>query len=136
MKYTEDTISKGRLHTVVVREQPTEAVLSKAKGTVRKRIAEDVFDINDSVADTSKMLSLAMSMISRMWETTPQAQKDLLAPEMVAMFDATVVAFLATDTWADVQFAQESMSLVEKLISRQGEIGSIIAEEYKIPTQK
>ncbi len=125
-KYILKNTRRGSVIRKVYIETPTNQEVSITKGNLRETIQKEVFDINDSVADNAKMISLMMTTMSRMWEIIPMEQKDLLETEEVAMIDATFTLFGNVVTSADVQFASEGMGLVEKLLNRQSEIGNII----------
>ncbi len=103
---------------------PESSTDSKTKA--RYQIQENVFDIKDSIADNAKMISLVLSVMKRMWETTPQAQKDLMSTEDLALINSTFDLFASTTTHADNLFAGEGFALVERLMQRQQQVGDIL----------
>ena len=118
-------IKKGVLYKNAFEEKPSEAK-SDTKTKKRFEIQEQVFDDKDSIADNAKMISLLASIISRLWETTPQSQKDDMNSTDVAMVDYFVQEFKQTETNADNKFAIEGTTLIDKLLERQQKIGDIL----------
>ncbi len=96
------------------------------KSLNRLDIQENVFDNPDAIADNSKMISLIMSMLMRMWAVMPDEQKELMSEQDKAMLDQTFAMFDDTITSADVAFSEEGMELVNRLLTRQGDIASIL----------
>jgi len=124
MEYKKDTKVKGALRTPVITEVPTEKTLPFQKGQERSQI-ESIFDLNDSVADNAKMISLIMTTISRMYDSFTATQKDRIPQEDRDVIEYTFATFAQTETRADVQFTTEGITLIDKLLNRQGQIGDI-----------
>lgn len=114
-----------------IAEVPSEPSMN-SKAKIRLQIQDNVFDLEDSVADNAKMVSLLTSMMMRLYEVTPQAQKDLLTPQDKGMIEYVFTKFSTTNTRADVQFGVEGMAMVDKVLDRQGAIGNIISDELKL----
>lgn len=126
MKYTDTTLQKGLLvKKAVVETIDTEPKTSK-KAHVRKQINEEVFDLEDSVADNAKMISLLISVLSRIYNSLDETIKDNMSAEDRALVDMTFNKFSTIHTRADVQFAQEGPDMIDKLLNRQGAIGDIL----------
>jgi len=118
---------KGMLVRNVVKKTFEETVSADKKDFIRKDIEKDVFDTEDAIADNAKMLSLLTTIVSRMYDVLDDTQKDALGADDRSMIEYTFKKFKTTNTRADVQFATEGITLVDKLLDRQGQIGSIIA---------
>jgi hypothetical protein len=117
---------KGALRTPVIKEVPSEKEIPLKKGKDRQRIEEAVFDIPDSVADNAKMISLLLSILSRVYGVLDDTQKDQLTTEDRELIENTFDLFQTIDTRADKQFQAEGFGLVEKLMRRQQSIADII----------
>jgi len=100
------------------------------KEEARYKIQEEVFDLNDSVADNAKMISLLTTMVSRLWDIQTDSQKNKLSDTDKAAIDYVVGKFEATTTWADIQWAKKGIGFADTLIKRQARIGSIIKKVY------
>jgi len=115
--------------TTVVRPEPA-AKVKLPKKDVKKLIAHDrdlnVRNNEDSVADIAKMVSLAFSVISTLWEITPDDAKDTIDPDKRGMIDYAVLKFNEIDTRADDQLAEEGTKLIDRLYNREVQIAKII----------
>jgi len=100
------------------------------KQEARYRIHNEVFDLEDSVADNAKMISLLTTMISRIWDIQTDSQKNSLPDADREAIDYVVSSFKDTITWADIKWASEGIGFADKLIKRQARIGSIIKKVY------
>jgi len=112
-----------------VRPEPAEAV--KLPRTQEKElIAHErnltVRNNEDSIADLAKMVSLAFSVISTLWELTPDDAKEDIDADKKGMIDYAVSKFNATQTRADDQLAQEGVALIDKLYDREIAIAGIV----------
>ena len=115
--------------TDAVRPEP--AAEAKVSHTdVKKLIAHerdlDVRNSEDSIADIAKMVSLAFSVISTLWELTPDDAKDNVPAEKKGLIDYAVMKFNSIDTRADRQIAAEGTKLVDKLYDREVHIANIV----------
>ena len=128
MKYEAFTKIDGALRTPAVREVPSEPSTTE-KAKQRLRIQNEVFDLEDSVADNDKIISLLLTMNSRLYDVIPEEQKAALSAEDRQMIEYTLGLFKTTETRADTQFAEEGMVIVDKILARQGQISSIIKGE-------
>jgi len=100
------------------------------KQEARYKIHNEVFDLEDSVADNAKMISLLTTMISRLWEIQTDSQKNNLSDADKTAIDYVVSEFEATTTWADIQWTKKGIGFADTLIKRQARIGSIIKNIY------
>jgi len=99
---------------------------STEKSLSRLKIQNDVFDTSDSIADCAKWLSLMTTMMSRLYEQTPEVQKAALSVEDRAFIEYAFSKFATTTTRADNQFAFEGNILIDRIMDRQSKIGSIL----------
>ncbi len=127
--YVNDMKINGALRTPIMKEIPSVKELAIKKGTVRKLIEDKVFDINDSVADNAKLISLLISVVSRIWSMQSEEQRGSLPQEEQDMINYFAAAFQNTQTRADVQFANEGVGLIDRLLTKQSDIGKIIKDE-------
>jgi len=117
---------EGMLAKKAVRKTYDSEESTDKKAFIREAVQKDVFDEQDSIADNAKMISLLTTVISRMYDIMPDADKDLLDPNDKAMIEYTFSKFKSVNTRADVQFATEGVTLIDKLLNRQGAIGTIV----------
>jgi hypothetical protein len=97
---------------------------TSSKGIIRKTINEEVFDLNDSVADNAKMISLLLSMLKRLYAVNFDTAS--LSSTDKGTIDYVINKFDTIQTRADVQFAKEGSSMIDKIMDRQALVGSII----------
>ena len=102
------------------------SVQTNKKAEARYKIEKEVFDEKDSLADTAKWLSLLTTLVSMMYETFTETQKAKMPAEQRALIEYTFTKFKATNTRGDVQFAQEGIAMVDKLLARQAQIGALV----------
>ena len=129
-KYVESFERSGVLITKKIKEIPDEKQIDYKKGLARKKIEEEVFDIQDSVADNAKMISLLTSVVRTLWEIIPDENKKVLPDDAKQAIEYVMGKFKETTTWADIKWAQEGIGFADKLLERQGNIGKIIKEVY------
>ena len=121
------TVKKSKyLYTKGVKETPNEEILTDTKSVKRLQIQDEVFDDKDAIADNAKILSLFLSMFNKVWEVTPQEQKDLMDPVDVQVIDYFKTKFDSTNTNADFMFQTEGVALIDRLLDRQAQIGDIL----------
>ena len=129
-KFKETTKINGIRVQKAVQELPdTEPKVGK-KYQARKEIEEQVFDIRDSVADNSKMISLLFTMVYKMYESLPDSTMNKMPKEDKTIIDNTIEIFKSVHTWADIKFQEEGFKSIERLIKRQGELGKVIKKVY------
>ena len=119
------TTTDGTLFRKTVIEVPNEPSRNP-KEFARLKIQNEVFDEKDSLADTTKWLSLLTTLVSEMYAVLDDSAKAKLDPSKKDLIEYTFAKFKATKTRGDVQFEQEGMALVDKLLERQSKIGEII----------
>jgi len=117
---------EGMLAKKAVRKTYDTEESTDKKAFIREAIQKDVFDEQDSIADNAKMISLLTTVMSRMYDIMPAADKNLLAPNDRTMIEYMFTQFKTVNTRADVQFATEGVTLIDKLLNRQGTIGTIV----------
>ena len=126
MKYTEKMVTKdGVQYTRKIIEMPEELTIT-TKNKQRLRIQNEVFDLEDSVADNAKWASILTTFISRIYSILPEEQKALLDPTERATIEYALAEFAATNTRADVMLAAEGAAGIKKLLDRQGAIGTLV----------
>lgn len=96
------------------------------KAKIRKEIDEEVFDINDSVADNAKWSSILTTAISIIYTSLDDETKARMDPRQKAIMDALVYLYSASTTRFEIQYAEEGLGLITKMLDRQKAIGSII----------
>ena len=115
----------GILYQTTIEEVPMVPSTSK-KIMKRQEIQDEVFDLEDSVADNSKMISLMLTVMDRMYNTFTETQKAKMTAEDRGMIEYMFSKFKVTETRADVQFKSEGLELVDRLLDRQATIGDIL----------
>jgi len=119
-------LKKGALHKVGVQETLNKEIKTEKKYLNRKKIQDEVFDDSDSIADNAKMISLLLTVISRMYDIMPIEQKNLLKADDKVMIEYAFDKFRTTNTRADTLYAQKGNSLIDTLMKRQSDINLII----------
>jgi len=126
--FYKDALKKdGMLFTKAVKKVYSDTISTDRKDFIRKDIQDEVFTIEDSVADNSKTISLLLTIVSRMYEAMNPTDKANIPPADVATIDYVINSFKTVQTRADIQFAAEGPALVDKLLARQGKIGEIVS---------
>ena len=120
------TIKRGALLSKGVQEVQDSEIKRSKKDLSRLDIQDTVFDNADSIADNAKMISLLLTTISRMYDIMEDTQKDKLSTDDRNMIEYTFSKFASTNTRADIQFATEGVTFIDKLLNRQAQIGAII----------
>lgn len=99
------------------------------KAKIRSEIDEQVFDLNDSVADNAKWSAILTTAISIMYNALDEDTKARMDPRQRAIMDALVYLYSQTQTRFEIQYAKEGLSLITKMIGRQQKIANIIKKE-------
>lgn len=102
--------------------------VSVSKGLLRNALQEAGFDLFDSVAEASKIASLTLSMSCAMYVVLSDEQKANIPESKRRFMDYIVTNFAAVNTWADLQLAAEGETMIDKLLTNQAKIGSIVAQ--------
>lgn len=124
--YKQTTKINGALRSNAVTEVLDQEPKADKKSLSRLQIQEEVFDNSDSIADNAKMISLMMTLVSRIYDVLDDTQKDNLSTDDRNLIEYTFNKFSNTNTRADVQFASEGITLIDKLLDRQASIGNIV----------
>ena len=97
-----------------------------AKAYIRYEIEKEIFDLPDSVADNSKMISLIISLIDRIYKVLPDEQKEMIPENDRVIIDMVLDTFKATTTVADEQLQTEGPDMIIKMLDRQARIAKIV----------
>jgi len=124
LRYKGETIDDA-----IVRPEPSlKTVISD--NNKKRLIAYDrdtsVRDVNDSIADVAKMVSLSFSIISELWDLVPDADKENIDGAKKDVIDYSVTKFKEIQTRADRQLSKEGTNLVDKLFNREVAIADVI----------
>ena len=122
VKFTPD----GIRYQKAIKEEINSLPSTDKKARVRYEIETEVFDLHDSVADNAKWLSLLTTLLSRMYGTFTDTQKNKLSTKDRALIEGVFTMFANTNTRGDVQFAQEGPAMIQKVMQRQAQIGEIV----------
>jgi len=85
-----------------------------------------VRDLEGSVADIAKMVSLSFSAISALWSITSDEAKDELPSEVKKTIEYATSKFNAIQTRADRQLKVENTKFIDKLYEREVAIADIV----------
>ncbi len=99
---------------------------SSKKAFQRLAIENEVFDIHDSLADTTKWLSLLSSVVARIYAILPESQKSQIPAQERAVIEYAIQKFNNSTTRADTQFAQEGNQMIDKIFDRQTQLSQVI----------
>jgi len=100
--------------------------IGSKKGKMRKEINERVFDVEDSVADNAKMIFLLTSLLMRIYNALPEDVKNNLTTEDRSMVEYAFNKYTETTTRLDLQFQEEGVGIIDKLLNRQKEVANVI----------
>jgi len=121
------TITRGMVVEPAVKEVLDDTPKRDKKSMARLRIQDEVFDLEDSVADNAKMISLLTTLLSRMYDTFTVTQKGRLATADRQLLEYMFTKFSATTTRADVQVGVDgAVPTIDKILNRQAQIGVIV----------
>lgn len=109
-------------------EKPDDELKTDEKSHIRYDIEKEVFDLPDSVADNSKMISLVISLVERMYTVMPDDQKELIPEQDRVLIDMVLNTFKQTTTIADEQLATEGPAMITKILDRQAKIANIVKQ--------
>ena len=98
--------------------------LEFSKGKIRKQIEEEIFDIEDSVADNAKLIFLLMASVKRLYKALPDNIKDNI--EDKEMLDTMIDTFDKTQSVADIKYKEEGNNMITRIFDRQAKLGSIV----------
>jgi len=127
MKYKE-TIEKHGLLFKRKYKQELDSISDTKKGKARERINSELFDIEDSLADTTKMLFLVIAMLKRLYDANFDINQ--LSQDDKNMIEYALNKYSNITTWLDIKFNEEGMTLIDKLADRQNNLANIIKEVY------
>lgn len=119
------TTENGVNYKKKVAEVPSEPS-ADSKSFIRYKIKKEVFDTEDSLADTTKWLSLLTTVVSNMYSILDDSQKVKLDENTRNMIEYAYTKFKETNTRGDVQFAEEGTEMIDKIFTRQAQVGEIV----------
>ena len=90
-----------------------------------------VRNMEDTLADLSKMNSLLFSMVSAMYSGMPTTQKNKIPAAEKAIIDYAVSTFTTVQTRGNDQLQAEGTALIDKLYRRESAIAKIVATMQK-----
>lgn len=124
MKLAHVTVRNG----AKVRKGVTEVsqVDTSKKALIRKDIEDARGDVYDIVADALKWNSVLTTLISRMYDAMPEAQKATMDVNDRALIEGMFASFAATNTRADKQMlAEGGDTMIGKLMAREAAVGEL-----------
>lgn len=101
-------------------------LISDKKKIIRHGIDKKVRDVNDTVADLSKMNALLMAMISGIYSVISEDEKNLLDPSKRGLIEYGIAEWDKSSTRADRQLQKEGTKLINRLFSREVKIADIV----------
>ena len=102
--------------------------IGSKKGKMRKEINERIFDVEDSLADNAKMIFLLTSLLMRIYNALPEDIKGNLSGEDRNIVEYAFNKYTETTTRLDLQFQEEGIGIIDKLLNRQKEVANVIEE--------
>lgn len=130
INYTESQI-KLKDKMLVTNKTEVKAVFddkpkSDEKSIKRARINEEVFSIEDSVADNAKMISLLITLCDRLYNTFDDDQKNKLSDDDRDLIEYVFSSFKECDTRADIQLAKDGTDMIDNIFNSQSKVGEIL----------
>ncbi len=116
-------IKKGALRSPAMIDKPENKILSLEKGFKRKKINEEIFDLEDSVADNAKMISLLMMVVSDIYGVLNEDQKQNIKNKEII---EEVIENFSGLFKERVNENNTALGIIDKLSTRQKEINKII----------
>lgn len=95
----------------------------------RVRIKNEVRSTEDSIADLAKWNSLLTSFVLELYTALDLTDSVNISPEKKALIELAKVKFKDTETWADYLVSNNDVSFIDKIMSRENKIKSIVVEE-------
>jgi len=127
MKYKEIIEQQGILFKRKYKQE-LDSISNLKKGKARERINTELFDVEDSLADTTKMLFLVIAMLKRLYDVNFDITQ--LSQDDKDMIEYALNKYSEITTWLDVKFNEEGIALIDKLADRQNNLANIIKEVY------
>lgn len=99
------------------------------KSEVRDYVNRTAGDIQDRIADVSKLVCLLLGATSQIYEALPAAQKDSMDPELKSLMELAFTKYNETEDSLDAHREHDSdYSIITKLFSRESKIGLKVKE--------
>jgi len=139
MKLEKITTRDGMLVKTKFKEQ-TEELLATPKTYIRKDIREEVYDIEDAIADGFKLSLANMSMIYRLFLLIVKLYKDLnkedelravISEDLENSINEIMNYYKDTKTILDLKIKEEGLAFMKRILDRQNKIATIIEEFNK-----
>ena len=127
MEYKEITTHTGMLFKKKYK-QVLEYITDIKKAKVRQKISQQVFDSEDSISDNAKLISLLLTIFSKLYAA--DFDKSKLDKVDKIIIDSLIDIVQTTKTRFSTQFEKEGYSLLSKLLQRQQQIDNIISSVY------
>jgi len=117
-------------------EEPEE-LLAVPKTYIRKDIKEEVYDVEDAIADGFKLSLANMSMIYRLFLLTVQLYKDLdkedelrtvIPEDLETAINEIMDYYKNTKTILDLKIEEEGLMFIKRVLDRQSKIADIIVK--------
>ena len=121
--YENKMIKRRGLATKHVVNLPDTTPKRDAKSFIRSEIESSVFDLEDSVADNAKMISLLLTMVDRLWSVVDTAS---LPDADIQLIEYSLGKFKATTTTADLAISKDPIGTIDTILNRQGAIADIV----------
>ena len=125
-KIIKDGVYHKRYREVLAEAGPTDK-----KAAMREKIDHNVFDVYDSVADNAKWAAILTTAISIMYTALDADTKARMDPRQKALMDMLVSTYAATKTRFEIQYEEEGIGLILKMLERQKAVGDIVAAVKK-----
>ena len=95
----------------------------------RVRIKNEVRSTEDSIADLAKWNSLLTSFVLELYGAMEQADIMNIPDDKKQLIELAKSKFLVTETWADHLVSNRDLTFIEKIMSRENKIKSIVVGE-------
>jgi len=123
MKYVERYENKGLFYKKYYEEVPT-ILKDVKKGKTRKQINDNVFDVEDSLSDTTKLVFLLIRILKIIFDS--DFDKSNISESDLEFINMIFEKYDKNDNRFDTQFSNEGYQLIDKLFNRQDKINSFI----------
>ena len=115
-------VTEGMLSKTVTVDDGVQS--STPKAFKRLKIQNEVYDDKDAIADNAKMISLLTSLVSTMYDTFSDEQKEKIPKEQKQLIEYTFSKFKETTTLADKKLAKKGTKFIDGLMDTQSKIAS------------
>jgi len=139
MKLKKITERNGMLAKIKFVEQP-EVLKATTKTYIRRDIREEVYDVEDAIADSFKLSLANMSMVYRLFLLIVQLYKDLnkedelrkvISENLENAINGIMDYYKNTKTILDLKIEEEGLAFMKRILNRQNKIVDIIEKNTK-----